>query len=217
MLTGLSLILAIVFALLFIIIACSVLRWHPFLVLLGTALLLGIVVGLPTDKTINTVVQGGSAVFGNIGIVIALGTILGEILERTGAANAIAKGIVRLMGEKRSVASMSTLGAITGIPVFCDSGFVILSNLARSLSRQTATSYGAISIALATGLYTSHVLVPPTPGPLAAAGNLGMGNDLGWVILFGFVTAIPAIFVGYFLQKKLRSIHHLLLRKRKMK
>jgi gluconate:H+ symporter, GntP family len=203
MLTGLSLILAIVFALLFIIIACSVLRWHPFLVLLGTALLLGIIVGLPADKAISTVIQGGSAVFGSIGIVIALGTILGEILERTGAATAIAKGIVRVMGEKRSVASMSTLGAITGIPVFCDSGFVILSNLARSLSRQTATSYGAISIALATGLYTTHVLVPPTPGPLAAAGNLGMANDLGWVILLGLVTGIPAIFVGYFFAKKI--------------
>src|SRR5688500_13052424 len=98
MLTGLALLLAVGTALLFIIIACSVLRWHPFLVLLGTALLLGIVVGLPADKTINTVIQGGSSVFGSIGIVIALGTILGEILERTGAANAIAKGIVRVMG-----------------------------------------------------------------------------------------------------------------------
>jgi gluconate:H+ symporter, GntP family len=135
--------------------------------------------------------------------VIALGTILGEILERTGAATAIAKGIVGLMGEKRSVASMSTLGAITGIPVFCDSGFVILSNLARSLSKQTATSYGAISIALATGLYTTHVLVPPTPGPLAAAGNLGMGDNLGWVIVIGLLSGIPAIFVGYFFAKKI--------------
>lgn len=203
MLTGLPLILAVILALAFIIVACSVLRWHPFLVLSGTALLLGLIVGLPADTTISTVVQGGSSVFGSIGIVIALGTILGEILERTGAATAIAKGIVRLMGEKRSVASMSTLGAITGIPVFCDSGFVILSNLARSLSRQTATSYGAISIALATGLYTTHVLVPPTPGPLAAAGNLGMADNLGWVILAGFVTGIPAICVGYFFAKKI--------------
>jgi gluconate:H+ symporter, GntP family len=203
MLTGLTLIIAIVLALVFIIIACSVLRWHPFLVLLGTALLLGLIVGLPADKTIGTVIAGGSSVFGSIGIVIALGTILGEILERTGAATAIARAIMRLMGEKRSVASMSTLGAITGIPVFCDSGFVILSNLARSLSRQTSTSYAAISIALATGLYTTHVLVPPTPGPLAAAGNLGMANDLGWVILTGFLTGLPAIFVGYFFARKI--------------
>lgn len=203
MLTGLSLILAIVLALGFIILACSVFRWHPFLVLLGTALALGIVVGLPADKTMETVIAGGSSVFGSIGIVIALGTILGEILERTGAATAIAKAIVRVMGEKRSVASMSTLGAVAGIPVFCDSGFVILSNLARSLSKQTATSYAAISIALATGLYTSHVLIPPTPGPLAAAGNLGLAGDLGWVILMGFIAAIPAISVGYIFARKI--------------
>lgn len=203
MLTGISLIITIVLALAFIIIACSVLRWHPFLVLLGTALLLGIIVGIPADKTISTTIQGGSSVFGSIGIIIALGTILGEILERTGAATAIARGIVRLMGEKNSIAGMSTLGGITGIPVFCDSGFVILNNLARSLSRQTAVSYGAISIALATGLYSTHVLVPPTPGPLAAAGNLGMADDLGWVILFGLITVLPAIFVGYFFAKKI--------------
>ena len=202
MLTGLSLIIVVVLALVFIILACSVFRWHPFLVLLGTALLLGIVTGMPAEQTIATVLQGGGSVFGSIGIIIALGTILGEILERTGGATAIAKGIVRLTGPKRTITGMTALGAVTGIPVFCDSGFVILSNLGKSLSRQTATSYGAISIALATGLYTTHVLVPPTPGPLAAAGNLGMANELGWVILMGLVTCLPALLVGYFFARR---------------
>lgn len=202
MLTGVSLITVIVLALGFIIIACSVLRWHPFLVLSGTALALGIAVGMPAEKTLNTVIQGGGAVFGSIGIIIALGTLLGEILEKTGATTAIASGVLRLTGPKKTIAGMGVLGAVTGIPVFCDSGFVILSNLAKSLAQQTATSYGAISIALATGLYTTHVLVPPTPGPLAAAGNLGMTHELGWVIMMGLLTAVPAVFVGYFFARR---------------
>lgn len=203
MLTGLSLIFLILFALVMIIVACAVLKWHPFLVLVVAAIILGISVGMGTEATISAVIQGGGSVFASIGLIIALGTILGEVLEKSGAIHAIANALLKKTGKKKILPGISLIGAVTGIPVFCDSGFVILSSLARSLSKQSTVSYGAISIALATGLYTSHVLIPPTPGPLAAAGNFNMAGDIGWIMLLGIVVSIPAIFIGWWFAQKL--------------
>jgi GntP family gluconate:H+ symporter len=197
MLAGPSLLILIFCVLVFIILACTVFRWHPFFVLIIAALVLGLSAGLGTEATISTLVQGGGSVFTSIGFIIALGTILGEVLEKTGAVTALAEALLRRTGKKRVLAGVSMMGALVGIPVFCDSGFIILARLARSLATQSAVSFGAISIALATGLYTTHVLVPPTPGPLAAAGNLGMTADLGWVILAGLVVSIPSIMTGW--------------------
>lgn len=203
MLTGLSLILLILVVLILIIVACAILKWHPFLVLVVAAIVLGISAGMGTEATIGAVLQGGGAVFASIGLIIALGTILGETLEKTGAITSIATALLKKTGKKKILPGISLIGAVTGIPVFCDSGFVILSSLARSLSKQSTISYGAISIALATGLYTSHVLIPPTPGPLAAAGNFNMAGDIGWIMLLGIVVSIPAIIIGWWFAKKL--------------
>jgi GntP family gluconate:H+ symporter len=98
---------------------------------------------------------------------------------------------------------MSALGGLVGIPVFCDSGFIIISRLAGSISKQSNISYAALSIALATGLYTTHVLIPPTPGPLAAVGNFNMANDIGWVIFLGMIVSIPPILTGWYFAKRI--------------
>ncbi len=203
MLTGLSLIILIIVVLVMIIVACAIFKWHPFLVLVIAAIVLGLSVGMGTEATIEALLQGGGSVFASIGLIIALGTILGEALEKTGAINAIATALLNKTGKKKILPGISLIGAVTGIPVFCDSGFVILSSLARSLSKQSTVSYGAISIALATGLYTSHVLIPPTPGPLAAAGNFNMAGDIGWIMLLGIVVSIPAIIIGWWFARKL--------------
>ena len=202
MLTGTALILVIAASLIFIVIACAVLRWHPFFVLLGTAIVLGIAVGLEFRKTIQTMLDGGAAVFASIGLIIALGTVLGNVLEKTNAAQTIADGFLARAGKKRLLPGISVLGAFVGIPVFCDSGFIILSRLARTLSVKSGIPTGSIALALATGLYTTHVLVPPTPGPLAAAGALGMNEGLGWLILLGLLVSIPALITGYFFAKR---------------
>jgi GntP family gluconate:H+ symporter len=93
---------------------------------------------------------------------------------------------------------MSIVGYIVSIPVFCDSAFVILSSLKKSLVQKTGKPSVALTIALATGLYATHTFVPPTPGPIAAAGNLGLENQLGLVIVFGLLVAAVAMFSGYF-------------------
>ena len=203
MLTGLPLLILILIILLLIIYSCAVLKWHPFPVLILSAIILGLIAGISPKLTLDTILSGSGAVFASIGLIIALGTILGEILEKTGAVTAIANYILQKAGSKYALISMSALGGLVGIPVFCDSGFIIISRLAGSISKQSNISFAALSIALATGLYTTHVLIPPTPGPLAAVGNFNMADDIGWVIFLGLIVSIPPILTGWYFAKRI--------------
>jgi gluconate:H+ symporter, GntP family len=132
-----------------------------------------------------------------IGIVIVLGTIIGTVLEKSNAAIKLAELVLKLVGKRFPALVMSIIGYIVSIPVFCDSAYVILSSLKKSLVHQTKKPSVALSIALATGLYATHTFVPPTPGPIAAAGNLGLDDQLGLVILFGLAVALVALIAGY--------------------
>jgi gluconate:H+ symporter, GntP family len=203
MLTGLPLLILILIILLLIIYSCAVLKWHPFPVLIISAIMLGLIAGISPKLTLDTILSGSGAVFASIGLIIALGTILGEILEKTGAVTSIANYILQKAGSKYALISMSALGGLVGIPVFCDSGFIIISRLAGSISKQSNISHAALSIALATGLYTTHVLIPPTPGPLAAVGNFNMADDIGWVIFLGMIVSIPPILTGWYFAKRI--------------
>ncbi|MFD1739487.1 GntP family permease [Bacillus salitolerans] len=182
----------------FIVFATAKLKIHPFLSLLFAAFLVGILAGLPLNTIVEAVNGGFGGLMGYIGIVIVAGTIIGTVLEKSGAALRMAEVVLRLVGEKRPQLAMSLIGAIVSIPVFCDSGYVILSSLKKSLARRAKVAIASMSVALATGLYATHTLVPPTPGPIAAAGNIGASDYLGTIILVGLVVAIPTILVGYF-------------------
>ncbi|MEM1617172.1 MAG: hypothetical protein QXT55_02750 [Desulfurococcus sp.] len=157
---------------------------NAFLVLLGIAILTGLASGLGPVKTIQAVMDGFGATLRSIGIVIAIGTIIGYILEKTGGAVSMAEAVLRIVGKKRVPEAMNIIGYIISIPVFCDSGFVIVNPLNHALSKMAGISITVSAIALSTGLYATHTLVPPTPGPIAAAANLGA--DLGLVIFLGW-------------------------------
>lgn len=209
------LVVILLLAIIFIIVATSKFKLHPFLSLILAAYGLGFAAGIPANDIIagdGKAIQGiGTLVtagFGNtltsIGIVIIAGTIIGTILEKSGAAIKMAEVILKVVGEKRPALAMSIIGYIVSIPVFCDSGFVILSSLNKSLAKKTKVSLVAMSIALSTGLYATHTLVPPTPGPIAAAANLKLDNLL-LVIGVGMLCAIPAVIVGYYFAVKRAS------------
>lgn len=132
----------------------------------------------------------------SIGIVIACGTIIGFILEKTGGAISMAEAVLKVVGRKRVPLAMSIIGYIVSIPVFCDSGFVILSPLNKALTKRSGLSLAVTAIALSTGLYATHCLVPPTPGPIAAAANLNA--DLGLIIMLGLIASVPAALAGLF-------------------
>ncbi|MFV0322181.1 MAG: GntP family permease [Alphaproteobacteria bacterium] len=196
MVTGPLLIVILVVAILFIIVATSKFKLHPFLALLLAAYAIALSAGMPLKDIASTITQGFGGILAYIGIVIVLGTIIGIILEKSGAAIRIADVILKVVGKNNPTLAMSIIGAIVSIPVFCDSGFVILSSLKRSLISRTGASAVAMSVALATGLFATHTLVPPTPGPIAAAGNLHIEN-IGLVILFGLGFSVVAVLVGY--------------------
>jgi GntP family gluconate:H+ symporter len=169
---------------------------NAFLVLIGIAFAYGMAIGIPGLEVIKLVKSGFGGTLTNIGIVIVAGTIMGTILEETGAALAMTEAILRLVGKKRAPLAMNIAGYVVSIPVFCDSGYVILNPLNKALAKESGTSMTVMAVALATGLYATHVMVPPTPGPLAAAAALKA--DLGQVILYGIVIAIPAALAGLF-------------------
>lgn len=188
---------ALLISVLFIIVGTTKLKMHPFLVLLLASYGVGFMSGMPAPEIVKVITGGFGNIMAYIGIVIILGTIIGTILEKSGAAIKLAELVIRLVGKKYPALAMGLIGYIVSIPVFCDSAFVILSSLKRSLIWKTGRSAIAMSIALSTGLYATHTLVPPTPGPIAAAGNLGIENQLGMVILLGLLVAVVAMLVGY--------------------
>jgi len=192
------LIIVLLISVLFIILGTTRLKLHPFIVLLLASYLAGSLAGLPVSAIAAAIANGFGNIMAYIGIVIILGTIIGTVLEKSNAAVKLADMVLKLVGKKYPALAMSLVGYIVSIPVFCDSGFVILSSLKKTLAAKTGKSSVALSIALATGLYATHTFVPPTPGPIAAAGNLGLENQLGLVILFGLVVALAAMIAGYF-------------------
>lgn len=193
---GYLLIGLLIAAILFIIYSTAKVKLHPFLALLLACFGVGLLSGLPASETIEAITGGFGDTLGSIGIVIAAGTIIGALLEKSGGTIVIADLVVGWIGKARSALAMSITGAIVSIPVYCDSGFVILSPLNRSLASKANKSLALYAVALSMGLYATHVFVPPTPGPIAAAGTLDA--DIGSVILLGITVTIPVIIVTYF-------------------
>lgn len=189
--------LMILISVLLIIALTAFLKIHPFISLLTGAFFVGITTGMPLQEVVTHVNEGFGGLMTSIGIVIVAGTIIGVILEKSGAAYRMAEVILRVLGEKRPQLAMTLIGYVISIPVFCDSGFVILSSLRKALAKRANVSMTSMSVALATGLYATHTLVPPTPGPIAAAGNIGAENYLGTIILIGGFVAIFAALSGY--------------------
>ena len=197
--TGAWLLVLLLGAIVFIVVMTARVRLHPFLVLLLTTLGVGLLAGVPAAQVVSAMTSGFGSTLGSIGIVIAAGTIMGYIMEKSGAALVMANSILKLVGQERSALAMAVTGGVVSIPVFCDSGFVILSPLNRSLAARSKQSLAVFAVALSMGLYSTHVFVPPTPGPIAAAGTLGA--DLGTVILLGLVVSVPTILAGYIFAK----------------
>ncbi|WP_286784627.1 MULTISPECIES: GntP family permease [Pseudomonas] len=191
-----GLVLILVALIVFIVLATTRFKLHPFLALLGAALIAGFAYQLPTGDIVKTITTGFGSILGYIGIVIVLGTIIGVILERSGAAITMAESVIKLLGERFPTLTVSIIGYLVSIPVFCDSGYVILNSLKNALAARMKVSVVSMSVALATGLYATHTFVPPTPGPIAAAGNLGLEGSLGLVIGVGLLVALVTALAG---------------------
>ena len=210
--TGIPFVIVFILAIVVMIVMISKFKIHPFLSIMLVSMILGLIGGIPWVDTTgadgekisgiaNVIGSGFSSTFTSIGIVIIFGAMIGSFLESTGAALKLADMVVRLVGPKHPELAIELMGWVVSIPVFCDSGFVVLNPIRKAMVKRTGASSVAMTVCLSAGLYASHVFIPPTPGPIAAANTLGVGEHLLLVMGFGVLISIPALAGTYFYAK----------------
>jgi GntP family gluconate:H+ symporter len=187
--------LSLLAALAFIIYGTSKLKWPAFLVLLLASLFLALATGVNPQEIGPLLSEGFGKTVKSIGLLIVFGSMIGVALEQSGATKRIAISMLSKLSFLPLPYTVAIIGYLVSIPVFCDSAFVILSSLNKRLSQKSGVPLLALTIALSTGLFATHVLIPPTPGPLAAAANLEL-NDLGLLIIMGGSVAFLLMLVG---------------------
>jgi len=170
------------------------LRVPAFLALLITSLLVGLSSGLEPQQVIDSIKNGMGGTLGFVAIVVGLGAILGQILESSGGIQRIADSLIQSFGSGKIQWSLGVTGFIVAIPVFFDVAFIILAPLLYGLANRSGRSLLYYAIPLLAGLAITHSFIPPTPGPIAVAELVKA--DLGWVILFGALTGIPAMIIA---------------------
>ncbi|MEN0053226.1 MAG: GntP family permease [Mucilaginibacter sp.] len=170
-------------------------RVHAFFALVIACFMVGLGIGLPLNDVLGIIKDGFGNILKSLGLLIVLGTTLGVILEHIGCTRVMAKTILKIVGEKYASLAMSLTGFIVGLPIFCDSGYIVLSGLNKSLAKSTGISLAVMSTSLATGLYAVHCMIPPHPGAAAAAGIIGV--EAGKLMITGIIVAIPVMIVGY--------------------
>ena len=166
-----------------------------FFALFFACLLVGLGIGLPLTGIISIIKEGFGTILSSLGLIIVFGTALGLLLEHTGSTTVMASFLIKKLGDKHAPLAMGITGFIVGLPIFCDSGFIVLSGLNKSMAKRTGIPLAVMSVSLATGLYAIHCLVPPHPGSTAAAVTIGV--DFGKLMLAGAVVAMPSMIVGY--------------------
>lgn len=201
-------IIALVLGVLALILLTVKLKVHPFFSLILASFVFAVVSGMGIENMLEAFTAGVGSTVADIGIVIAMGTITGALLEKSGAAETMARTILKITGKKHAALGLAVTGYFVSIPVFCDSAFVLLSPIAKRLSRDTKISMTTMAVSLAMGLHATHMLVPPTPGPLSVAGILDA--DLGIVICLGALVSIPVTLVGYLAAKLLGNKYYYL-------
>src|SRR5213596_3862779 len=170
------------------------LRLNAFLALVTAAIVVSLLAPGEPGVKIARVAEGFGRTAGTIGIVIALAGIAGKAMMDSGAADRIVRAFLAWLGVERGATALCATGYVLSIPVFFDTVFYLMVPLARSMYGRTNRNYLKYLLAIAAGAGATHTLVPPTPGPLAIAGTLGV--DLGTMVLVGLVVALPAAGVG---------------------
>jgi GntP family gluconate:H+ symporter len=213
--TGIWLIIAFIVAIVAMILLISKLKVHPFFAIMLISLVLALLAGIPLTDIPGVIGAGFSGTFSSIGIVIILGAFIGTVLEKTGAALKLADMVIKVVGEKHPELAIGLMGWVVSIPVFCDSGFVILNPIRKALVKRTKVSSVTLTICLSCGLYIAHVFIPPTPGPIAAANTLfetafGANNVnlllvIGIGVLCSIFPLIAGILYAKYIGKKIKS------------
>ena len=181
-------------------------KMNPFFSMISAAIAIGVLAGMDLNELVGGITSGFGSICAGLGIVVAMGFLLGGMLSEAGATDSLADATLRKFGEKHASLAMNITGYIVSIPVFYGSAYVILNPILNTLSRKTKKPIQVYITALSVGLLTTHCLVIPTPGPLSVAGTLGV--NFGWFILYSLIVSVPGALIGgwlygEFLGKKL--------------
>ncbi|WP_344660370.1 gluconate:H+ symporter [Catenulispora subtropica] len=177
-----------------VVLLTAVVKIHPFLALLVGGLFVGVAGGIPADKLISTLTTGVGGVLGNVGVVVALGAMLGKLLVDSGGADRLVGAIVDRVGEKRAPWAMVLAAMVVGIPMFFEVGLVLMIPIIYLVWKRTGGSILRVGIPALAGLSILHGLIPPHPGPLVAISALHA--DLGTTLLLGVIVAIPTAVIA---------------------
>ena len=188
-----------------IILGNSKLKLNPLFVIFLACILLGLLLNLSITNISFDIFNGFVSVSKKIGLLILFGVIIGICLEKSGATEIISISLIKKLSFLPISYVINLIGFLISIPVFCDAAFIILSSLNKKISELTKSSKKSITVALSTGLFATHVLVPPTPGPMAAAANLDLKNIFllficGGIFAF-FLSLIGGLYSQKFIQK----------------
>ena len=189
-----QLVLACVLGILAVVLLITWGKVHPFLALMLGSAVLGAVATMPPGDTVKSFVAGFGATAGAVGILIALGAMVGKLLEDSGGANRIVASMVSRVGPGGLPWVMAAIAAILGLPLFFEVGVVLLVPVVILVAQRTGVSLMKVGIPALAGLSVLHGLVPPHPGPLTAIGLLDA--DLGRTLIFGIIIAIPTVIVA---------------------
>ena len=137
-----SLLFAVLVGILFLLLLILYFRIPAFIALLMAGITTGLLAGLDAEAVMSTVQEGMGSTLGFVATVVGLGAMFGAILEKSGGAYQLATAVLKLVGEKRVPLGMSLIGYIVSIPVFCDSGFIILSPLNKALTKKVKQTLG---------------------------------------------------------------------------
>ena len=184
----------VVFGIALLLVLVVVARLHAFIALLVTSLVVAVLGGIPLAEITGLIQKEMGGTLGYIAVVIGVGAMFGEMLQRSGGARSIANTLLRVFGDRFSPWALGLTGLIVAVPVFFDVALILFIPLVYSLARRSGRSLLYYAIPLLAGIAVAHSFIPPTPGPVAVAGLLGA--DLGWVIALGVVAGIPATIVG---------------------
>ena len=202
---GSILILAFLISLGFMLVSIIRFKLHPFLALLIACLLMGGIGGMAPMTILSKIAEGFGGIMGEIGIIIFLGVILGQVLHDTGCTKQIAHTMLGAIGAKNSPTAINLTGYIISIPVFFDVAFIILISLLKQLSIDGKVALNVLVTSLVVGLMCTHAMVIPTPGPVAVAG--AFGANIGWFIVYGAIVAMVGSITGGLLYTKWLAKH----------
>lgn len=176
------------------------------LAMVVACLIMGLFAGMVPNEVVKAIKSGFGGVLGGIGLIIGFGVIMGACFEKSGAAVRMAKTFVKICGKGREDLALGFTGVLVAIPVFCDSAYILLYPLVRAISKNTGRSAVGLGVTLALGLLITHALVPPTPGPVAVAGILGV--DLGVYMMWGLAVSIPMMLLSLIYIRKIGNEYY---------